>query len=52
MIEKWAEILLEDYDAIRPNRVFSQNLDIDLDLAYSIQSEVFLKLSPTYIFED
>ena len=40
MIEKWAEILLEDYDAIRPNRVFSQNLDIDLDLAYKIQSEV------------
>ena len=40
MNEKWAEILLEDYDAIRPNRVFSQNSDIDLDLAYKIQSEV------------
>ena len=40
MIEEWSRLILEDYDAIRPNRVFSQNLKIDLDLDYKIQSEV------------
>ena len=40
MIEEWSRSILEDYDAIRPYRVFSQNLNIDLDLAYKMQSEV------------
>ena len=40
MIEEWAKIILEDYDANRPNSVFSKNNSINLDQAYAIQSEV------------
>ena len=46
MIEEWSRLILEDYDAIRPNRIFSQNLNIDLDLAYKIQSEVSCPSTP------
>ena len=47
MIDEWAKSILEDYDAIRPNRIFSQNLNIDLDLAYKISLKY-----PNFVYQE